>query len=430
MRFLTTAAAAALTYKPIKESRVAVIGGSIGGCAVAIALKKVGVEKVDVFERSQANDLADRGLGIGFPGPIFQQLVQKDMLDDDMKFVAVQKRHWIVEDGTRGGKVAYQHPMLAQLHNWGLLWHQLRKRVDDSDYHAGVTVDVGSSKIHQGTSSTSPAKVELFDTDQSSLGEYDFCIQAEGALAGADNQASYAGYVLWRGSYPIQTHPEIDIGDMPDTFFTPVYENGHGIVYLMPTSNSDEGDYRMNYAFYTHTPPGLEGEYLHKVTRASQITPEQLEFLNDTVISKVPRRFQDIIKIPINEGTISIHPILDRVPETFVTMEGLGLLLGDAGAVLRPHTGSGTTKAVMEALLIEKLAQEPDATWKTVSEAYQADRHGDGVGKVAYGERLGRAQVLETPDWKEMASSDFESWLAAQVADSGNYMYKDMKKTG
>ena len=80
--------------------------------------------------------------------------------------------------------------------------------------------------------------------------------------------------------------------------------------------------------------------------------------------------------------------------------------------------------------MIEKLAQEPDATWKTVSEAYQADRHGDGVGKVAYGERLGRAQVLETPDWKEMASSDFESWLAAQVADSGNYMYKDMKKTG
>ena len=70
MKFLTTAAAnaaAVTTYKPIKESRVAVIGGSIGGCAVAIALKNmVGVKKVDVYERSQANDLADRGLGIGF----------------------------------------------------------------------------------------------------------------------------------------------------------------------------------------------------------------------------------------------------------------------------------------------------------------------------------------------------------------------------
>ena len=49
MKFLTTAAAnaaAVTTYKPIKESRVAVIGGSIGGCAVAIALKNmVGVKK-------------------------------------------------------------------------------------------------------------------------------------------------------------------------------------------------------------------------------------------------------------------------------------------------------------------------------------------------------------------------------------------------
>ena len=183
----------AFTTRAIPESRVAVIGGSIAGCAAAIALKRAGVQQVDVFERSSANDLADRGLGIGLPSPIFQQLVEQDILDADMRYVETEKRYWYLKNDSVTGKKCYENPMKVQLHNWGLLWNQLRKRVEDSSYHSGVTVDMAQSKIHQG----SPASVELF-SDQQSLGEYDFCIQAEGALAAGleENKAKYAGYDL------------------------------------------------------------------------------------------------------------------------------------------------------------------------------------------------------------------------------------------
>ena len=49
----------------ITGSRVAVIGGSIAGCAAAIALSRAGCD-VTVYERS-LGDLADRGFGIGLP---------------------------------------------------------------------------------------------------------------------------------------------------------------------------------------------------------------------------------------------------------------------------------------------------------------------------------------------------------------------------
>lgn len=121
--------------KPIQQSRVAIVGGSIGGCAAAIALQRARVASVDVFERSSANALADRGLGIGLPHPVFAQLVEKDMVDPNMRHVVTEKRHWILknddddegDDGTTSylGKILYAPEMNIQLHNWGLLWQKV-----------------------------------------------------------------------------------------------------------------------------------------------------------------------------------------------------------------------------------------------------------------------------------------------------------------
>ena len=56
----------------VAGSRVAVIGGSIAGCAAAIALRRAGCE-VTVFERSQGA-LRARGAGIIVPRPLLAQL--------------------------------------------------------------------------------------------------------------------------------------------------------------------------------------------------------------------------------------------------------------------------------------------------------------------------------------------------------------------
>ena len=49
----------------VRGSRVGVIGGSIAGCATAIALERLGCD-VQVFERS-SGVLRDRGSGIAIP---------------------------------------------------------------------------------------------------------------------------------------------------------------------------------------------------------------------------------------------------------------------------------------------------------------------------------------------------------------------------
>ena len=62
----------ATAISSIVGSRVAVIGGSIAGCAAAIALRRVGCD-VTVFERS-SHELGDRGFGIAIPQTLHHQL--------------------------------------------------------------------------------------------------------------------------------------------------------------------------------------------------------------------------------------------------------------------------------------------------------------------------------------------------------------------
>mmetsp|Transcript_19407 Transcript_19407/g.46887 ORF Transcript_19407/g.46887 Transcript_19407/m.46887 type:complete len:324 (-) Transcript_19407:134-1105(-) len=66
-------------------------------------------------------------------------------------------------------------------------------------------------------------------------------------------------------------------------------------------------------------------------------------------------------------------------------------------------------------------------SWKDVGKKYNEGRLADSQSKSKLGERLGRAQVIDTPDWSTMGPPEFEEWLSAQVKDTGNYMYKNIR---
>jgi len=177
----------------IKGSHVAIVGGSIAGCSTAIALKDAGVAKVTVLERSSSNHLQDRGLGIGLPKPMQELLLNSGYLGKGYKFVQTKERQWFVKD-TDGdeswrGRQAWSQPIPVQLHNWGLLWKELRERVDD--YRGGVTVKELAFK---------DTGVELKGEDGASLGTFDFVVGADGAssflhdLLNPNSQPNYSGY--------------------------------------------------------------------------------------------------------------------------------------------------------------------------------------------------------------------------------------------
>jgi 2-polyprenyl-6-methoxyphenol hydroxylase-like FAD-dependent oxidoreductase len=100
-------------------------------------------------------------------------------------------------------------------------------------------------------------------------------------------------------------------------------------------------------------------------------------------------------------------------------------LLGDSGATLRPHTASGTSKALVEARLLQTLCSPRDATWKQVCKQYHEQRYADASAKVELGKRLGRAQVLETPPWEKMEPEDFVKWMKAQLSGTKIFYIDD-----
>ncbi|MEW9510053.1 hypothetical protein [Streptomyces bacillaris] len=70
--------------------RIGVIGGSIAGCAAAVAGSRTGAD-VTVYERSGA-ELQDRGFGIVIPPPLHRELVGCGYLDARMETAPVATR--------------------------------------------------------------------------------------------------------------------------------------------------------------------------------------------------------------------------------------------------------------------------------------------------------------------------------------------------
>jgi 2-polyprenyl-6-methoxyphenol hydroxylase-like FAD-dependent oxidoreductase len=113
-----------------------------------------------------------------------------------------------------------------------------------------------------------------------------------------------------------------------------------------------------------------------------------------------------------------VQPIYDHAIPTYVA--GRALLIGDAATITRPHTASGATKALPDALALEGACQEHESLDEALT-AYNHERSVAGNELVELGRRLGRAQVEKTPDWASMTTDDFEAWTRAILAGQRLY---------
>ena len=107
----------------ISGSSIGIIGGSIAGCATAIALERAECD-VTVFERS-AGELKDRGAGILIPVPLRDQLITTGYLEADYPVCQIQARRWLLRDGSKPlGKLLWHQQGSAIANNWGVLYPQ------------------------------------------------------------------------------------------------------------------------------------------------------------------------------------------------------------------------------------------------------------------------------------------------------------------
>lgn len=379
--------------------RIGVVGGSIAGCAAAVAGSRAGAE-VTVYERSGA-ELQDRGFGIVMPPPLHRELVDSGYLDAEMETAPVATRVWLTrEPGGRSTRELARQSSPVTPCNWGLLWRSLRASAGAVRYLRGEPVtSVGEDTDGRAVVTTARGE-ERYDL----VGGADGHASRTRQLLAPGLTPEPAGYPVWRGAIPLSAladHPrELEL--LRGAWVTLGFPGGHGIFYLIPGA----GGRMLAYAVYGRTPAAWNadpGPYVRELAR-----------------EHFPAAWAEIVGRGTHRTT-ACHPVADvQVPRA---ARAPLLLAGDAAGVSRPHTASGAVKALQDALCLERVLRE-GPTVGAALERYADERTAAGAHLVELGRRMGRAQVEETPDWAAMGQDDVDAWFRGVLAGTRHYLYE------
>lgn len=371
--------------------KIAIIGGSIAGCALALLLK----DKFDVtvFERSKG--LKSRGAGITMSKELLQTLISKDLIDQETMVYSSSTRSFYCQLPSKpdyGHCLWHQNISIVSLH-WDTLFLNLRKRIPDKIYRNECRiVDV---KLIDGE----PSQIILESGDTQ---EFDLIIFADGSqsigrkLISENSQLTYSGYVAWRGTIDFDLIKDKSpfINNIPYYCFN----NGHLLAYPVSHDNIK----KLNWVFYEK----LTLENLDGLGQATKIdfSETATTHLHQLANSKLPKEIAQII---INTKLPFMQKIVDVGVERLVAKSAL--LLGDASIVLRPHVGSGASLAIQDALnLKEQLDIYSDipqaiAQWEKCTLPNR-------LSTYELSKRMGDALVLNPVLWQGMDESKMDSW--------------------
>ncbi len=312
----------------------------------------------------------------------------------------------------------WRQPSAAAMSNWGVLWRSLRSGVPDGRYHDGASVVAVDGRADGVSLTFADGSRENFDVV---FGADGYRSVVRGLVADATDPA-YAGYILWRGNFPesrLSDRIAIDALDDDQAWLTVGFERGHAVMYPIPDfdDGATPGHRRINWAIYAPQPEGLV------ITEPSSIPPGAVtqalydQFL-DLLDKTIPPSLRPLFDSPIDE--VSIQPVYDESIDRYV--RDRLVLIGDAGALARPHTGSGATKAMQDARLLEQLGAENES-WESLLQAYEADRVATADTLVQLGRRIGRDQVEDTPPWAAMTPDDYVKWTEGTLSGDSLYFW-------
>jgi 2-polyprenyl-6-methoxyphenol hydroxylase-like FAD-dependent oxidoreductase len=389
----------------MRGGRIGIVGGSIAGCAAALAAARGGADEVTVFERAR-DDLRERGVGLGVQADRFVELAEAGFLDENVPWTRIDSRRWLTRDGDAPmGRSLAVHPFPFRMYSWGSLWRELRRRVPES-----VAFHTGTAAVEvSGSDGSAGASVRLAD---GTVRQFDVVIGADGYRSVARTAVApgstpeYAGYVTWRGTFPAASLELLSGGTWAEhEFVTAGFDGGHLIGYRIP----GEAGALVNWLVYGRAPKGLVLDPDEPTSvPPGRMTAELVEHLHRTAERELPSYWAAALGLT-EPGQLLVQPIYDLEVPRYAARRVL--LVGDAATVARPHTGAGAVKALQDAAVLAGLWAGA-ASWEELLEAYDAARRPVGSGMVAMGRRLGAAQVVRTPDWSALDGAGFRAWLA------------------
>lgn len=370
---------------------IGIVGGSIGGLFAASLLVQQG-HSVTVFERSRTG-LERRGAGLVAQQEIFD-LLQAVGRDSEARVGVVATDRIVLN---RVGQVISSDPTPQIQLSWDHTYSVFRALVPADSYRLGA----GVSAVFDDEDS---AMVQLVtgETD-----EFDLVIGADGlgsivrrAIAPEDDENRYVGYVTWRGLVPETDLPPQAADALLGRFAFYSGPQVHMLGYLVPGAGGEvtTGERRYNWVWY-RSMTQLEladlmrqcGKPAHSFSTAPGELPDELRHrLIADAKQMLPEPFAAAVAA---EEQPFMQAIYDYVAPR---MTGRRVaLLGDAAAVVRPHTAMGAAKAAGDAIALARaLSPNRGIGVETALARYGAERLPVARAISEYGQRLASSLQL------------------------------------
>ena len=403
---------------------VGIVGGSLAGCAAAIALRRAGCE-VSVYERSRGA-LEDRGAGIGMPLALLHTLVERDFVDPDMACFRASRSPIVFRTGPGHERVLWEQPVAVAVTNWGIVYRHLRSRIPDAVYRQGdEVVDVSPSGPSAASLRFADGRTATHDLGVCADGQHSVGRRA----LFPDHGLQYAGYVVWRGLADESSVPDIE--RFEDRITWAVSGTGYCLLYIVPSRAEDVtiGKRQVNWVLYENVAdtalPGVLTD-ARGVVHPTSLPPgaasdEQVTHLRERARRQFPEYVAEVV---CATRTPFIQAVFDmRVPR--YRRERI-CLVGDASTVCRPHAASGAVKALTNALALWD-ALGAHGSVDDALEAWDQTQSAEGHRVVTLGQVMGKAFVQEPPAWQTMDGAAVKDWWSALMRDQHWYVTEDAR---
>ena len=303
--------------------RVAVVGASLGGLAVANVFQQLAGFEVDVFERS-ASTMENKGSGLGFVDVnAWQQLRRTRMI--------------------RRGQQAHRSQGAFY---YGDLWQYLYDGLPGGAVRFGRTIE---------SLGDDPTRRPTIDGTV-----YDLVVLADGGWSAlrphvTSTQPYYTGYVVWRGL--------VDAAAVPRYNTFGVFKAGIYDTIVMPLAGDGLGRDFIVCGVFIATPevearPPVPGTARHTGSLPPSVPSWFLPFFRLQFGGQANGELVRLFEAVAASGKLSAHPQYDYAADS--VHAGRLLLVGDAAHMASPRTAVGAHTAILDALALRQ-ALEGDA---------------------------------------------------------------------